>query len=253
MILTRREVLELAAAASLPEQSSGIAIDRAFRDPKISYLLTHCDRNREICSRWRRPMDPARIGSLVKPFIALAYGATHGFRFPSFTCLGSTSNCWLPQGHGHMEIGTAIANSCNAYFLELASHVSAQELAAVTERFGLSAPGPDADAGTLIGLGSGWHISPFAIARAYSELSARSADPGVSQILAGMALSAQSGTGRGVGRGAYAKTGTAGNDGYVIALFPSEAPKFNLLVRVHGTTGAQAAWVCGKMRTYVRT
>jgi hypothetical protein len=249
MILTRREILELAAAASLPEQSAGIAIDRAFRDPKISYLLTDCNRNREICSRWPHPMDPARVGSLVKPFTALAYGATHGFRFPAFTCMG----CWLPQGHGRLEIASAIANSCNAYFLNLASQVSAQELATVAERFGLSAPPPDADAGTLIGLGTGWQISPFAIARAYSELIARSAEPGVNQILAGMALSGQFGTGRGVGRGAYAKTGTAGNDGYVIALFPADAPRFNLLVRMHGTTGAQAAWVCGKMRTYVRT
>lgn len=253
MILTRREILEIAAAASLPEQSSGVAIDRAFRDPKISYLLTDCVRNHEICARWLHPMDPVRIGSLVKPFTALAYGVTHGFRFPAFTCLGSVSNCWLPQGHGRMEIVSAIANSCNAYFLELASHVSRQELASVAERFGLSAPGPDADDGTLIGLGAGWQISPFAIARAYSELIARSADPGVNQILAGMALSGKSGTGRGVGRGAYAKTGTAGQEGYVIALFPSEAPRFNLLLRVHGTTGAQAAWVCGKMRSYVRT
>jgi hypothetical protein len=253
MILTRRDILELAAAASLPEQSAGIAIDRAFRDPKLSYLLMDCARNREICSRWNHPMDPVRVGSLVKPFTALAYGATHGFRFPVFHCTGSAANCWLPQGHGRMEIASAIANSCNAYFLDLASHVSAQELAGVAERFGLNAPGPDANAGTLIGLGTGWQISPFAIARAYSELIARSADPGVNQILAGMALSGQSGTGRGVGQGAYVKTGTAGNDGYVIGLFPTDAPRFNLLVRVHGTTGAQAAWVCGKMRTYVRT
>lgn len=253
MILTRRALLEIAAAASLPEQSTGIAIDRAFRDPRICYLLTDCIRSREICSRWNHPMDPARIGSLVKPFTALAYGASHAFRFPTFYCAGTDANCWFPQGHGQLEIASAIANSCNAYFLELASHVSAQGLAEVAEKFGLAAPAPDSDAGTLIGLGAGWKISPFAIARGYSELIARSTEPGVGQILAGMALSGQSGTGRGVGRGAYVKTGTAANDGYVIALFPSDAPRFNLLVRVHGTTGAQAAWVCGKMRSYVRT
>jgi hypothetical protein len=253
MILTRREVLELAAAASLPEQSAGIAIDRAFPDPNVAYLLMDCATNREICSRWTHPRDPVRVGSLVKPFTALAYGATHRFRFPAFTCLGSAANCWLPQGHGRMEIGSAIANSCNAYFLELASNVSREELDSVAKRFGLSAPSPDADAAALIGLGTGWQISPFAIAHAYSELIARSADPGVNQLLAGMALSGQSGTGRGVGRGAYVKTGTAANDGYVVALFPSDSPKFNLLVRVHGVTGAKAAWVCGKMRTYVRT
>ncbi|HLK18782.1 MAG TPA: penicillin-binding transpeptidase domain-containing protein [Bryobacteraceae bacterium] len=253
MMLTRRALLEIAAAASLPDQSIGTAMNRAFADPKVSYLLTGCVHNREICSRWNHPMDPARVGSLLKPFTALAYGASHAFRFPTFFCEGTASNCWLPQGHGRMGIVSGLANSCNAYFLELASHVPEQDLAEAAEKFGLSAPPPDADAGALIGLGSAWQVSPFAITRAYSELIARSAEPGVNQILAGMALSGQSGTGRGVGRGAYVKTGTAANDGYVIALFPAEAPKFNLLVRVHGATGAQAAWVCGKMRAYVRT
>ena len=129
-------------------------------------------------------------------------------------------------------------------------------LRTVLERFGLSAPEAGAGAATLIGLGTGWRISPFAIARAYSELIARSTDPGVRELLAGMALSARSGTGRGVGAGAYVKTGTApcmhqsreAGDGYVIALYPMDAPRFNLLVRVHGVPGAKAAWTCGKIR-----
>jgi len=158
-----------------------------------------------------------------------------------------------------MEISTAIAHSCNAYFLELARDVAPEALEAVLQRFGLSAPDVGLEAATLIGLGAGWRVSPFAIARAYSELIARSFDPGVRDLLAGMVLSGQIGTGRGVGRGAYVKTGTApciheskeGGDGYVIALFPTEAPRFNLLVRVHGVPGARAAWVCGKMRRYV--
>jgi cell division protein FtsI/penicillin-binding protein 2 len=161
-----------------------------------------------------------------------------------------------------MEINTAIAHSCNAYFLELARDVAPEALGSVVQRFGLSAPDPRLDPSMLIGLGTGWRISPFAIARAYSELIARSFDPGVREILAGMVLSGQSGTGRGVGRGAYVKTGTApcsheskeggdgSGDGYVIALYPTSAPRVNLLVRVHGVPGAAAAWVCGKMRQY---
>ncbi len=256
MKLTRRTILSLAAsaplgAASLPEQSAAIALDRAFPDPYVSYLLMDCATNREICSRWTHAKDPVPVGSLVKPFTAIAYGETHGFRFPVFTCLGAVGHCWLPQGHGPMEIGSAIAHSCNAYFLELARDVVSEALESVVQRFGLSLPDPGAEFATLIGLGRSWRISPFAIARAYSELIARSFDPGVRELLAGMALSGQSGTGRGVGPGAYVKTGTAGADGYVIALFPIDAPRFNLLVRVRGVPGAKAAWVCGKMRTYV--
>lgn len=254
MMLTRRAILSLAAAAplgaaSLPEQSAGIALDHAFPDPNVSYLLTDCATTREICSRWTRLMDPVPVGSLVKPFTALAYGESCGFRYPAFTCSGA--RCWLAQGHGRLEIGSAIAHSCNAYFLELARAVTPQALESVVQRFGLNSPDPGYETATLIGLGTAWRISPFAIARAYSELIARSVDPGVHQLLAGMALSAQSGTGRGAGPGAYVKTGTAGQNGYVIALYPSDAPRFNLLVRVHGMPGAQAAWVCGKMRRYV--
>ena len=127
MMLTRRTILSLAAsaplgAASLPEQSAAIALDRAFPDPNVSYLLTDCATNREICSRWTHSVAPVPVGSLVKPFTALAYGETHGFRYPSFTCSGA--RCWFPQGHGRMEISTAIAHSCNAYFLELARDVA---------------------------------------------------------------------------------------------------------------------------------
>jgi len=263
MMLTRREILGLAAAsplaaASLPEQSAGLAIDRAFPDPGVSYLLTECAGNREICSRWAHPTDPAPVGSLVKPFTALAYGRTHGFQYPVYTCPGAAGHCWLPQGHGRMDIVSAIAHSCNAYFLELARDVTPDALDAVARRFGLRPPEPSADAAALIGLGASWRNSPAAISRAYSELSARSSDPGVREVLAGMALSAYSGTGRGVGPHAYAKTGTAPciheskglGDGFVIALYPASAPRFNLLVRVHGVPGAQAAWVCGKMRSH---
>jgi cell division protein FtsI/penicillin-binding protein 2 len=262
-MLTRRSILGLGisaplGAASLPEQCAGIALEHAFPDPRVSYLLMDLASSREIGSRWMHPMDPVPVGSLVKPFTALAYGETHGFRFPVYTCSGKAGHCWLPQGHGRMEISTAIAHSCNAYFLELALDVKPEALATVVARFGLTAPQVGVDASTLIGLGDGWRISPLAIARAYSELIARSFDPGVRELLAGMALSARSGTGRGVGPGAYVKTGTApcvhqskeDGDGYVIALYPADAPRFNLLVRVHGVPGAKAAWVCGKMRRY---
>jgi len=261
MMMTRRAILSLAASiplrpASLAEQSATLVLDRVAPDPSVSYLLTEFGTGREIAARWPRVDDPVPVGSLVKPFTGLAYGETHEFHFPISNCRGEQDHCWLPQGHGRMDISSAIAYSCNAYFLGLALDVDTDALAAVVERYGLSRPASDASPATYIGLGISWKISPFAIARAYSELVARSTDPGVREILAGMALSARSGTGRGVSLGAYAKTGTAPcihesrqvGDGSVVALFPAPAPRFNLLVRVHGVPGARAAWVCGKMR-----
>ena len=261
MTMTRRTILGWAVAplvrsASLPEQSAAIVLERGFPDPAVSYLLLDAARGRLICSRWDHPDEPIPVGSLVKPFTALAYAATHNFQFPSVRCKGEESRCWLPQGHGRMELKTAIAHSCNAYFLEVAAAVQREALDSVTRTFSLASPDLGSGPATLIGLGAMWRISPLSIALAYLELAARSAEPGVGTLLAGMALSAKSGTGRGAGPGAYVKTGTAtcldelkhAGDGFAIALYPTNTPRFALLVRVHGVPGAQAASVCGRMR-----
>ena len=258
-MLTRRTILSLAAtpllrAASLPDQSAAIVLERSFPDPGVSYLLLETATGRVIASRWDHPEEPAPIGSLVKPFTALAYGETHDFHFPVFNCDGN--DCWLPQGHGRMTIATAIAHSCNAYFLDLARDVQPDALETVTRRFSLNPPDPWSLPPALIGLHGSWRIPPLAIARAYSELTARSTDRGVHEMLTGMALSARSGTGRGAGKGAYVKTGTAPcihephqmGDGFTIALYPTDAPRYTLLVRVHGVPGAVAASTCGRMR-----
>jgi hypothetical protein len=258
-MLTRRTILSLAAspllrAASLPDQSAAIVLEHAFPDAGVSYLLLETATGRVIASRWDHPEAAAPVGSLVKPFTALAYGETHDFHFPVYNCGGD--DCWLPQGHGRMTITTAIAHSCNAYFLNLARDVQPDALESVARRFNLPAPDPWSLPPALIGLHGSWRIPPLTIARAYSELATRSAGPGVPEMLTGMALSARSGTGRAAGNGAYVKTGTAlcihephkMGDGFTITLYPTDAPRYTLLVRVHGVPGAVAASTCGRMR-----
>src|SRR5258708_9177431 len=126
MMMTRRTILGVEVAplmrpAVLPEQSAAIVLQRGFPDPGVSYLLLDAASGRLICSRWDHPDEPIPVGSLVKPFTALAYGATRNFRFPAVICKGEQTRCWLPQGHGRMELKTALAHSCNAYFLEVAA------------------------------------------------------------------------------------------------------------------------------------
>lgn len=259
IILTRRAVLTLAAApllrsASLPDQSAAILLDRAFADPRVSYLLLDAVSNRIIASRWDHAESPAPVGSLVKPFTALAYAETHNFHFPVFDC--DAAQCWLPQGHGRMDIVHAISHSCNSYFLQLARDVNPAAIEAVAERFALNPPDPASTPAALIGLGATWRIAPQRVALAYSELPRRSSEPGVAEILAGMLLSAKSGTGRAAGKNAYVKTGTATciheprekGDGYVVAIFPTDTPRYTLLTRVHGVPGASAASTAGRMR-----
>lgn len=121
-------------------------------------------------------------------------------------------------------------------------------------------PGAELSGPVLSGIGSRWLISPLHMSRAYLELVRRRDQPGVSELLAGMAQSVREGTGSEVGRllrhsHALVKTGTAGcthhdrapGDGFVIALVPAEQPELLLMVRVHGVPGARASAVAGQM------
>jgi cell division protein FtsI/penicillin-binding protein 2 len=194
----------------------------------------------------------------VKAFTAAAYAETHAYQFPEFTC--TPGACWYPRGHGKMNIVRAVALSCNAYFINLASKVSASQVEVEARRFGLKGPGRTASPDTMAGRYGVWQESPEALLNAYAELLARREQPGVREIAQGMAMSAREGTGVGIanqkpGVAALAKTGTAPcthaehapGDGFVMMAWPAESPQYLLLVRQHGNPGAHAAIVAGKM------
>jgi cell division protein FtsI/penicillin-binding protein 2 len=196
----------------------------------------------------------------VKPFTALAYGETHENQFPSHTCRGEASGCWQVHPHGKLNLVSAIAVSCNSYFRALAENLTGEQLIPVAKRFGLDPPEPTLSGPPLMGLGDRWPIAPVKMARAYLELYHRRDQPVVREILAGMAQSARSGTGKGVGQAlnhpdALVKTGTAPcthphpapGDGFVIAMVPANQPELLLLVRVHSVPGATAAIAAGRM------
>jgi cell division protein FtsI/penicillin-binding protein 2 len=229
-------------------------------DPKtgVDYLVVDV-RTREVLQQhWPDADAPIPVGSLVKPFTALAYSGD----FPEFVCKGSANGCWLAHGHGRVKFREALAKSCNAYFLNLARGVDSSTLAVVASKFGISAPVTDT-AQARIGLGRDWKISPIALARAYSELAARASEPRVAEVLAGLRAAAQSGTAGGIGRDVtvLAKTGTAtciagrghAGDGFTVVLDPADAPRAVLLVRVHGAPGAEAAKSAGRVLRTLHT
>jgi hypothetical protein len=231
---------------------------REFPSADISYLLMEMKSRSFIAKRWEDSDKEIPVGSLVKPFTALAYAETHGFEFPEFTC--TPGACWYPQGHGKLGIVRAVAMSCNAYFIHLASKVSASQVNTVARRFGLNGPGAAASADAMAGRYGVWQESPEALVNAYAELLARREQPGIREIAQGMAMSAREGTGVGIANqhpkvAALAKTGTAlcthaehaPGDGFVVMAWPAESPQYLLLVRQHGNPGAHAAIVAGKM------
>ena len=183
------------------------------------------------------------MGSLVKPFTALA--AEH----KPARC--NPAQCWLGgAGHGLIDLQQAIAHSCNSYFLQVSASVHPGRLHDCRPKIWL------ADAGFALARGPDrhrreWKIAPVDLAEAYSKLAFTSEAEAVRE---GMRASAREGTAKAIRLPALAKTGTAPCshakrapvDGYVAVLYPADAPKYMLLVQVHGVSGAVAATTAGR-------
>ena len=249
-----------APAKSLFNQSAILVFEREFSSSDISYLLFDARTGTLLASRWEDPAKPIPLGSLVKPFTALAYAETHHYQFPEHVCRGEATGCWQARPHGKLDLVSAISVSCNSYFRELAANLTGEQLIPVANRFGLDPPDPALTGPPLMGLGDQWPISPLKMARAYLELYQRRDQPVVREILAGMAQSARNGTGKGAGDAmkhadALVKTGTAPcthphsapGDGFVVAMVPANQPELLLFVRVHSVPGATASLTAGRM------
>lgn len=266
-----------AQSPTLFSQAAAAELRQSFAENDLSWLLL--DRSGAVLdARWDKssgqPLPDAKSldaqsdaqtdaqspGSLVKPFLAVAYAAQHGGVFPHVTCKGTAGRCWLPKGHGTVDLEEAIAQSCNAYFLALAAGLDRRAAAQVFAHYGLRGPSPTASDATSIGLGSGWKETPLALARAYLQLESEADQPTQARIRAGMLRAASSGTAQVVDKAlgpnaALAKTGTApcahlsraSADGYAVVLYPAEQPRLLLLVRKHGATGAATAAVAAQM------
>lgn len=221
-------------------------------------LLAHAERETEYLAldqihgnhacRWEQPDVPVSMGSLLKPFLVVAYAATHS-KFPELVCPGATGRCWLPQGHGRQDVVAALANSCNFYFRHIAAELNAAALKSLCLSYGLESPAAGILADRLIGLGAGWPQRATAVLAAFLKLSQGGSDRGVGLALAGMQLSVERGTSRGLGLKARGKTGTAPcshtprseGDGYAVVLYPLDRVRLVVLVRHCGTTGAHTA------------
>jgi len=245
---------------SLFAQSAVEILRRDYAASETSYLLLDARSGAVLASHWENSEKPIPLGSLVKPFTALAYAEAHAFGYPVYDCKGKASGCWQPQPHGKLDVTSAVAVSCNTYFHLLAENVSLERLAPLVQSFGLESPGADSTSANLMGLGGQWRVSPLHMAQAYLELYRRREQPGVAPLIEGMRQSALRGTAAAIGRQlkqttALVKTGTAPcthaswapADGFALALVPTERPEILLFIRMHSITGAKAAETAGRM------
>ena len=248
----------LCAAAVIEASAQNSFHDAPSTELRTSYLLLDATRATVIASEWPAPNVAIPVGSLVKPFTAIAYGQRHRMHFPVHECTGE--DCWLKTGHGTIGLAAAIANSCNSYFRNLAADLMPLDVADVADRFGLHGPAWDCDRSALFGMGNAWRLSPIEVARAYAELASRRTEPGVEQIVSGMRQAAAVGTAAAIGKAlrsasALAKTGTApcshipkaAGDGYAVVIYPGDSPRYVLLVQVHATVGRQAAETAARL------
>ena len=250
---------------SLFAQSAARILDRGFPSENVSYLLMDAQMGSLLASRWPEASRPIPLGSLVKPFVALAYAGQHDYRYPIFVCRGKASGCWQTRPHGRLNISSALAYSCNSYSRDLTSRLTGAEMRDVAAQFGLDPPDPRLTGPPLMGMGTRWQISPLHMAHAYQELMRRRDEPGVREILEGLADSAKWGTGSAAGRvlkreDVLAKTGTAAcqhtprapGDGFAILIAPADQPELLLMVRVHGVPGSRAALIAAQMLLRLR-
>src|SRR5580700_10482050 len=210
----QRSEPESGVTRSLFSQSAVEILRRDYSTGETSYLLLDARSGALLASHWENSEKPIPLGSLVKPFTALAYAEAHDFRYPEYECKGKASGCWQPQPHGKLDVTSAVAVSCNTYFRLLAEGVAPEQLASLVQSFGLESPGAGSTAANLMGLGEQWRISPLHMAKAYLELYRRKDQPGVSPLVEGMRQAALRGTGAAIGRQlkqdtALVKTGTA--------------------------------------------
>lgn len=257
---TLGQAFVLAAAVAIIHPVEARRGDSPARAP--SYVLVDAATERVLDAHWEDRERMIAVGSLIKPFTALAYADTHGFIYPTFSCRGSTDDCWLPAGHGRVGMAEAIAGSCNRYFRQLAQRTAPDALSARLQRFGVRVTAAAATPAAMVGFGDAIRLAPSAVVHGYLELVSRTGQPGVSPIVQGMRASARTGTGRAVGAAiggvdALVKTGTAPcshspratSDGYTIVIYPADRPRVVLLMQAHGRTGAETAASAGALLT----
>ena len=215
-----------AQSASLFAQSAQAALEKASdtqsASSRLSWVLMDVRTGQMIASRWPDDDRAIPVGSLTKPFVALAYARTH-VGFPRYTCAGISGRCWLPKGHGTLSFEQALTFSCNSYFLQLAKETSPAAIRAVGLEYSLPAPPMLATPAQLIGLDSGWRIPALELGRAYVRM-ANQLDAAF--VRDGMRQAALTGTADALAaEDALAKTGTAhcvheclaSGDGLVVA------------------------------------
>lgn len=130
---------EILALASAPSYDPNLFARRLRADDWMRLITNpnHPLQNRAI----QNTMAP---GSTFKPLMALA-GLAEGVVTPDtrFYCpgygvfYGHVHRCWRPEGHGSVDLRSAIKNSCDVYFYNVGQRLGIERIARYSRKFGL--------------------------------------------------------------------------------------------------------------------
>src|SRR5258706_14014031 len=85
--------------------------------------------------------EPRGVGSLQKAWLVAAWAESHPEApLPRVVCTRE-SRCWLAKGHGAVDLRSATARSCNAYFPALAAETPSSRIVETFRRPGFALEG----------------------------------------------------------------------------------------------------------------
>lgn len=147
------------SAAVVIEVESG-AIRACVSRPSFNPYSVYESLTDEKSPLINRAFLPFSVGSVFKPVVAAAAlenGISEKFEYNctgSVVCNGVTFHCHKKDGHGLVDMKSAVANSCNTYFIALALELNIKDVISVASDFGFGkktvlADGMESSAGNL--------------------------------------------------------------------------------------------------------
>lgn len=167
---------------------------------------------------------------------------------------GKKIYCWNPNGHGKNNIETALAQSCNLFFLNYSKKLKSEDILKYYKLYKIddseiNLPKSGLNTNLALGVDQKLLVSPMGMLSMASTLAgAKKLDISpstLSRIKNGMILGAKEGTSKLFYKKGYsvaAKTGTApygksGKHGWVIGYYPANNPKIAFCVFIMDGTG----------------
>lgn len=142
VVLTLDRDIQLVCQSAMETVEAGAAVVTDVNTGDILAMVSHPDFDAENIESYlndasspliNRCLTNYNVGSVFKPLIAAAALESGLPEDYTVTCTGSANiggtvfGCHKKDGHGQMDLQSAIANSCNVFFYNLSSQLSAEK------------------------------------------------------------------------------------------------------------------------------